>query len=129
MKSDYETKIIYWSNGKIKRETPYYKGKKQGTERNYDYQGILVWTVDYCDNLINGFIKTYFKSGMIESEQLYKNGEPIDNLIIHNEYNEHFHDVYNLDGNHFCEIYDKDDNCFYYVPNEDRSIYTKKYYF
>lgn len=108
----YRIKRSYWSNGNIKRETPFYKDKRQGQEKNYDKEGILKSTVDYNDDLIDGYIKTYFKSGMVESSELFHKGISMNELLI---YNEDGVLVYSSSNNYIVDLppclYD-DDYCF-----------------
>lgn len=85
MNDNYSVTKTKWDNGHVKTETPLYKGRKQGIERSFDRKGVLIATSEYSDDLLDGYVKTYFSSGMIESLQYYKKGQPVDDLIIYNE--------------------------------------------
>jgi antitoxin component YwqK of YwqJK toxin-antitoxin module len=82
-----------YEKGKIKAETNYKDGKRDGTEKVYDIaDGRLIETVQYNadqvesnlrvnrydrENKKTGLWRTYFPNGKLRSSCLYENGEPV----------------------------------------------------
>jgi antitoxin component YwqK of YwqJK toxin-antitoxin module len=81
-----EIKKTYWGNGTIKSEASYSNKKKQGILKIYNNNGILVQSVDYCDDKINGKVKSFFEDGSIESQETYIDGKRQNDLIVYNRY-------------------------------------------
>ena len=55
----YEIKKTFYKNGCIKTET------------------------DYCDGKINGFVRTYYEDGALESAEAYSNNIRNDDLVVY----------------------------------------------
>lgn len=52
----------------------YKSGKKTGTAKQYDKDGVLLFEIPYVDDKINGNVNEYYKSGAIKSVTGYNNG-------------------------------------------------------
>jgi antitoxin component YwqK of YwqJK toxin-antitoxin module len=67
----------YFDIGKIKWETPYKDGKKEGTGRWYYESGKIKYEMPYKDGKKEGICKYYSESGRIQYEFHYKDGEMV----------------------------------------------------
>src|ERR1700722_6712065 len=63
-----------YDDGKIKTETPYIKGRKYGTQNEYNKAGKLAKTFPYINDTLNGIAVNYYDSGRVAMETPYKNG-------------------------------------------------------
>lgn len=73
-----EIKRTYHESGKLKEETRYSGGKKNGPCRQYDENGILVAEQNYKDGVLEGRCASFYANGNVKSELFYKHGEPLD---------------------------------------------------
>lgn len=80
-----DVKKSYWLNGIIKTEIPYLNGKKQGILKQYNKKGIMIQSVDCCDDKIDGYVKSYYDDGSLESSETYINGERQNDLVVYNK--------------------------------------------
>ncbi len=77
-------KEIFYEDGSIKEKIPYSGKKKQGTLKKYNKKGIVIMSVDYCDDKINGLVKSYYDDGQLESVESYTKGKRQNDLKIYN---------------------------------------------
>lgn len=71
-----EIKRAYYESGKLKEETRYSGGKKNGPCRQYDENGILVAEQNYKDDVREGRSASFYANGNVKSELFYEHGEP-----------------------------------------------------
>ncbi|MBP6023180.1 hypothetical protein [Ferruginibacter sp.] len=70
-----EIKKEYYPDGKIKSETPYVDGKKNGIEKSYYESGKTHWETPYLNDKLNGIIKGYSLNGLLRTESPYVDGK------------------------------------------------------
>jgi hypothetical protein len=64
-------------------ECPVFEGYKNGIETTYSPDGIVSRTAEYMNGVLEGNVKTYFKNGVVETNELYFDGE----LITYTKHN------------------------------------------
>jgi len=65
----------YYKNGKLKQETPFINGKKDGIGKEYYPNGILMSVAHFTNDTVDGVEKTYNKDGILQEETPFKNGK------------------------------------------------------
>ena len=69
-----QTKKVFFENGRIKSETEFVKGLKQGREIKYFSDGMQKSINYFIKDTLNGLSITYFPSGKIFTKVNFKNG-------------------------------------------------------
>ena len=64
----------YYENGKIRKETPYVNGKREGAVKQYYPNGSLKSESMYRNNQSTGMTKTYYETGELEKVYSYQKG-------------------------------------------------------
>lgn len=60
--------------GGLKRETQYINNNKQGIEKEYGENGVLIRETSFLNNQANGIEKIYDSYGTLVSQYKYRNG-------------------------------------------------------
>ena len=68
-----EVKKEYYPSGKLKKESNFVNGKKEGISKFYYESGKLSGECNYENGKLEGIAKTYFESGQLLGEGNYKN--------------------------------------------------------
>jgi hypothetical protein len=91
----------YFSNGKLRAEINYKKGKRHGKAKQYYKDGKLFQEIDYANDLKHGIARKYYENGKLFQETPYDSGQ------IHG-----IQKKYHTNGNLVAEIpYDYDNPC------------------
>ena len=69
--------IMYDSQGRKIRETPYVNGKKHGTRRDLYPNGDTLATIPYQNNMRNGAAFVYYQDGRVQRRVMFKNDKMV----------------------------------------------------
>jgi antitoxin component YwqK of YwqJK toxin-antitoxin module len=66
--------LKYYENGKLRSETPYTAGRKDGTQKWYYENGAIKETVPFINGLEEGLRRQYYENGTVAGEIPYEHG-------------------------------------------------------
>lgn len=75
----------YYPDGKIKSETPYKDGKKDGIEKTYNASGHLFSEIPFKDGVRVGTARLYYDNGKVMSEVEWKNDKIVGEAKLYDE--------------------------------------------
>ncbi len=70
--------VIYYPDGKIRKETYYKMGMKHGVERVYFRTGQLQLEASYYNNMLHGRYREYNRDGKLVLNYLYENNKRVE---------------------------------------------------
>ena len=83
----------YYSNGNLKIESLFKRGKLNGNTRMFSEKGVLILDADYKNNYKNGIFKQYNDSGILLIDGFYKNDKK---HLVNKQYDDSEHLLMNF---------------------------------